>query len=172
MKLAGFEALLQDFYFKSCRTQRHDLQVVDFPSKVSSSRAAATSKERDTRHIVVQNTLKAFSSFINGTINRNNDRYCADSNPHIFYELHTQHPQKLNVWVDIFGDHIVDALFSIPFWLTLSNMTTINGRIIRYFNTIIVLLFFACSAVFRSKLSGLRDEVLLNDPCDYHSFLL
>ncbi|EFN73065.1 hypothetical protein EAG_00196, partial [Camponotus floridanus] len=44
------------------------------------------------------------SFFLNGTVNRHNCRYWAESNPSIFYETHTQHPKKLNVWTDIFGD--------------------------------------------------------------------
>ncbi|KAJ8922531.1 hypothetical protein NQ315_007561 [Exocentrus adspersus] len=36
--------------------------------------------------------------FLNGEINRHNCRYWADTNPRIFHEVHTQHPQKLNVW--------------------------------------------------------------------------
>jgi Helix-turn-helix domain (DUF4817) len=51
------------------------------------------------------------SFFLNGTVNRHNCRYWADSNPHIFHEVHTQHPQKLNVWAGIFGDRIVGPLF-------------------------------------------------------------
>lgn len=51
------------------------------------------------------------SFFLNGTVNRHNCRYWADSNPRIFHEVHTQHPEKLNVWAGIFGNQIVGPFF-------------------------------------------------------------
>lgn len=51
------------------------------------------------------------SFFLNGTVNRHNCRYWADSNPRIFHEQHTQHPEKLNVWAGIFGDSLVGPFF-------------------------------------------------------------
>ncbi|XP_066157702.1 uncharacterized protein [Euwallacea fornicatus] len=54
---------------------------------------------------------------LNGIVNRHNCRYWSDINPHIFHEAHTQHPQKLNVWAGIFGDHIIGPYF-IPGNLT------------------------------------------------------
>lgn len=51
------------------------------------------------------------SFFLNGLVNRHNCRYWADSNPRIFHETHTQHPQKLNVWAGIFGNSIVGPFF-------------------------------------------------------------
>ncbi|CAH1991364.1 unnamed protein product [Acanthoscelides obtectus] len=33
-------------------------------------------------------------------LNRHNCRYWSDSNPRIYHEVHTQQPQKLNVWAD------------------------------------------------------------------------
>ena len=49
--------------------------------------------------------------FLNGLVNRHNCRYWADTNPRIFHEAHTQHPQKLNVWAGIFGNSIVGPFF-------------------------------------------------------------
>lgn len=57
------------------------------------------------------------SFFINGTVNRHNCRYWGDTNPRIFHETHTQHPEKLNVWAGIFGDHVVGPFF-LPGTLT------------------------------------------------------
>lgn len=51
------------------------------------------------------------SFFLNGTVNRHNCRYWSDHNPHIYHESHTQHPQKLNVWCGIYGDHIIGPFF-------------------------------------------------------------
>lgn len=48
---------------------------------------------------------------LNGLVNRHNCRYWAESDPHIMREFHTQHPQKLNVWCGILGDHIVGPFF-------------------------------------------------------------
>lgn len=49
--------------------------------------------------------------FLNSTVNRHNCRYWADTNPRIFHEVHTQTPQKLNVWAGIFGDRLIGPLF-------------------------------------------------------------
>ncbi|XP_071053327.1 uncharacterized protein [Onthophagus taurus] len=48
---------------------------------------------------------------LNGEVNRHNCRIWSDTNPHVFREAHTQHPEKLNVWVGILGDHIIGPLF-------------------------------------------------------------
>ncbi|XP_066149124.1 uncharacterized protein [Euwallacea fornicatus] len=49
--------------------------------------------------------------FLNGTVNRHNCRYWSDTNRRIYHEVHTQRPQKLNVWTGIFGDHIIGPFF-------------------------------------------------------------
>lgn len=51
------------------------------------------------------------SFFLNGVVNRHNCRYWSDSNPRIYHEVHTQQPQKLNVWAGIFGAHLVGPFF-------------------------------------------------------------
>lgn len=51
------------------------------------------------------------SFFLSGTVNRHNCRYWSDSNPRIFQEVHTQYPEKLNVWAGIFGDRLVGPFF-------------------------------------------------------------
>lgn len=48
---------------------------------------------------------------LNGEVNRHNCRYWSDTNPHLFREYHTQHPQKLNVWAGILGNHFVGPFF-------------------------------------------------------------
>lgn len=55
--------------------------------------------------------------YLNGAVNRHNCRYWDDSNPHLFREVHTQYPQKINVWCGILGSHIIGPLF-IPGNLT------------------------------------------------------
>ena len=35
---------------------------------------------------------------LNGEVNRHNGLYWSDNNPRIFREVHTQHPENLNVW--------------------------------------------------------------------------
>lgn len=51
------------------------------------------------------------SFFLNSTVNRHNCRYWSDANPRIFHEVHTQTPQKLNVWAGIFGDRLIGPIF-------------------------------------------------------------
>jgi hypothetical protein len=49
--------------------------------------------------------------YLNGEVNRQNFRYWSDSNPHLARQVHTQHPQKLNVWAGILGNHIIGPFF-------------------------------------------------------------
>ncbi|KAJ8937922.1 hypothetical protein NQ318_003348 [Aromia moschata] len=44
-------------------------------------------------------------------VNRQNCRYWAEENPHWMRELHTQRPQKTNVWAGIIQDRIVGPFF-------------------------------------------------------------
>lgn len=48
---------------------------------------------------------------LNGHVNRQNCRYWAAENPHWMRELHTQRPQKTNVWAGIIRDRIVGPFF-------------------------------------------------------------
>lgn len=57
------------------------------------------------------------SFYLNGIVNRHNCRYWSDENPRLFREVHTQHPEKLNVWAGIYGNHIIGPFF-IPGNLT------------------------------------------------------
>ena len=57
------------------------------------------------------------SFFLNGLVNRHNSRYGCDTNPRMFQEAHTQHPEKLNVWAGIYGNSLVGPFF-IPGNLT------------------------------------------------------
>ncbi|KAJ8954723.1 hypothetical protein NQ318_011416 [Aromia moschata] len=43
---------------------------------------------------------------LNGHENRQHCRYWAEENPHWMRELHTQRPQKTNVWAGIIHDRI------------------------------------------------------------------
>lgn len=48
---------------------------------------------------------------LHGHVNRQNCRYWADSNPHWMREVHTQRPQKINVWAGIIRDRVVGPIF-------------------------------------------------------------
>lgn len=48
---------------------------------------------------------------LNGVVNRHNCRYWSDSNPHWMATVHTQHPQKVNVWAGIIGHNIIGPFF-------------------------------------------------------------
>lgn len=48
---------------------------------------------------------------INGNVNRHNCRYWCDENPRWMREQHTQHPEKVNVWLGIVGDKFVGPFF-------------------------------------------------------------
>lgn len=48
---------------------------------------------------------------LNGHVNRHNSRYWADSNPHWMEQVHTQRPQKVNVWAGIVGRHLIGPFF-------------------------------------------------------------
>lgn len=48
---------------------------------------------------------------LNGNVNRHNCRFWSDVNPHWVREQHTQHPQKLNVWLGIVAGQFVGPFF-------------------------------------------------------------
>lgn len=48
---------------------------------------------------------------LNGTVNRQTCRYWSDQNPHWAEEVHTQFPQKVNVWAGIIGRRILGPYF-------------------------------------------------------------
>jgi hypothetical protein len=48
---------------------------------------------------------------LNGHVNRHNCRYWAYRNPHWTEEVHTQRPQKINVWCGIIGRNIIGYFF-------------------------------------------------------------
>lgn len=48
---------------------------------------------------------------LNGFVNRHNCRYWSAENPHWMEEMHTQHPQKVNVWAGIIGTHVIGPFF-------------------------------------------------------------
>lgn len=49
--------------------------------------------------------------YLSGTVNRHNCRYWARQNPHWVQTKHTQHPQKINVWVGIVGRQFIGPYF-------------------------------------------------------------
>lgn len=48
---------------------------------------------------------------LNSTVNRQNCRYWSDENPHWMRDLHTQYPQKLNVWAGFYERGITGPFF-------------------------------------------------------------
>lgn len=48
---------------------------------------------------------------LNGHVNRHNCRYWSDQNPHWMEQIHTQRPQKINVWCGIIGEHVIGPYF-------------------------------------------------------------
>lgn len=48
---------------------------------------------------------------LNGQVNRHNCRIWSRDNPHWMEELHTQYPQKVNVWAGILGNNIIGPFF-------------------------------------------------------------
>lgn len=48
---------------------------------------------------------------LNGSVNRHNSRYWADSNPYWMEETHTQYPEKINVWAGITVNHLIGPFF-------------------------------------------------------------
>lgn len=49
--------------------------------------------------------------YLNGTVNKHNDRLWSDENPHWFREVHTQNPQKVNAWSGMVGRHTIGPFF-------------------------------------------------------------
>lgn len=49
--------------------------------------------------------------YLSGHVNRQNVRYWSDTNPHWIQTCHTQHPQKVNVWVGIVQNRVVGPYF-------------------------------------------------------------
>lgn len=48
---------------------------------------------------------------LHGTINKQNYRYWARNNPNWYEELHTQFPEKVNVWAGLFSGHVIGPFF-------------------------------------------------------------
>ncbi|XP_071055356.1 histone-lysine N-methyltransferase SETMAR-like [Onthophagus taurus] len=48
---------------------------------------------------------------LNGTVKRQNCRYWSNENPHWISEVHTQYPQKVNVWAGIIHNKIIGPFF-------------------------------------------------------------
>lgn len=51
------------------------------------------------------------SFYLNGAVNKHNERYWCNENPYWKVEEHTQNPQKVNVWCGIMGQHLMGPLF-------------------------------------------------------------
>ena len=44
-------------------------------------------------------------------VNRHNSRYWCDTNPRMFQEAYTQHPEKLNIGTGMYGNSLVGPFF-------------------------------------------------------------
>lgn len=49
--------------------------------------------------------------YLNGSVHRHNCRYWSRNNPHWMLPLHTQRPQKINVWLGMIGHHFIGPFF-------------------------------------------------------------
>lgn len=63
----------------------------------------------DTDLIFVNNIVfsNEVSFLLNGNVNSHNSRYWANTNPHCMMKIHTQHPQKVNEWVEIVRQNVI-----------------------------------------------------------------
>lgn len=48
---------------------------------------------------------------LRGEVNKHNCRYWSTENPNLMREEHCQYPEKLNVWLGIYGDHVIGPIF-------------------------------------------------------------
>ncbi|KAJ8951119.1 hypothetical protein NQ318_021563 [Aromia moschata] len=84
-----------------------------------SSRKAILIDEFSTMQMINDNTLQIEnvlfseeSTFtLHGHVNRQNCRCWSRENPHWMRELHTQNPEKVNVWPGIIGENIIGHYF-------------------------------------------------------------
>ncbi|KAJ8952214.1 hypothetical protein NQ318_022664 [Aromia moschata] len=67
----------------------------------------------DDNTLQIENVLFSDESTItlHGHVNRKNCRYRSRENRHWMRELHTQNPEKGNVWAGITGENIIGAFF-------------------------------------------------------------
>lgn len=49
--------------------------------------------------------------YLNGAVNKHNERLWTDENPRWYREIHTQNPQKVNVWCGMIGGHTIGPFF-------------------------------------------------------------
>ncbi|KAJ8946457.1 hypothetical protein NQ318_014445 [Aromia moschata] len=67
----------------------------------------------DDNTLQIENVLFTIESTftLHGHVNRQNCRYWSRENPHWMRELHTQNPEKVNVWGGIIGENIIGPFF-------------------------------------------------------------
>ncbi|KAJ8960516.1 hypothetical protein NQ318_013800 [Aromia moschata] len=67
----------------------------------------------DDNTLPIENVLFSEESTLtlHGQVNRQNCRYWWRDNPHWMRELHTQNPEKVNVWAGIIGENIIGPFF-------------------------------------------------------------
>ncbi|KAJ8962772.1 hypothetical protein NQ318_001171 [Aromia moschata] len=63
----------------------------------------------DDNTLQIENDESTFT--LHGHVNRQNCRYWSRQNPHWLRELHTQNPEKVNVWARIIGENSIGPFF-------------------------------------------------------------
>jgi len=88
---------------------------------------AIANNEDFANHIVFSDEA---TFYLNGCVNRHNSRYWSDSNPHWMDAVHTQYPQKVNVWCGIVGGHIIGPFFLERTLTSVAYLQLLRERII------------------------------------------
>ncbi|KAJ8937851.1 hypothetical protein NQ318_005997 [Aromia moschata] len=67
----------------------------------------------DDNTLQIENVLLSDESTfkLHGHVNRQYFRYWSRENPHLMRELHTQKPEKVNVWAGVIGENIIGPFF-------------------------------------------------------------
>ncbi|KAJ8960076.1 hypothetical protein NQ318_009518 [Aromia moschata] len=67
----------------------------------------------DDNTLQIENVLFSDESTftLHGHVNRKNCRYWSGEDPHWMRELHTQNPEKVNVWEGIIGENVIGPFF-------------------------------------------------------------
>lgn len=71
-----------------------------------------TRKIEENPHFISNIVFSDEATFtLHGFVNKQNYRHWAQINPNWYEELHTQFPQKINVWAGLFAGHVIGPFF-------------------------------------------------------------
>lgn len=89
----------------------HELTEDDFDRRIEFCEVFMNklTQNLDFTHNVLFSDESTF--WLNGSVNRHNCRYWSEKNPHWMEQIHTQRPQKINVWCGIIGRHVIGPYF-------------------------------------------------------------